>query len=148
MPINEELERSRLALHDIGRQEDEQFLFRYRLGLLLEEPSQNRHAREIGNARHGVALRIDKDPANHHGLAIADNDLGIGFSAVDTWTSRIASCTDGVSGCANLHHDLLTDFLGISRGNLRSHIQFQVRIHKGCLSPLEGGRLERDRFPL
>ena len=87
-------------------------------------------------------------PSDHHGLAITDHDLGRGFATVDTWTSRIASCTDCVSGCANLHHDLLTDFLGISRGNLRSHIQFQVRIHKGCLSPLEGGRLERDRFPL
>ena len=39
LTINEELEGSLLALHDTGRQEDEQFLFRYRLGLLLEEPS-------------------------------------------------------------------------------------------------------------
>ena len=148
LTINEELAGSLLALHDTGRQEDEQFLFRYILGFLLEEPSQNRHAREIRDARYVVSLGIDKDPADHHGLAIADNDLGIGFSTVDTWTSRIASCADCVSGCANLHHDLLTDFLGISRSNLRSDIQFQVRIHKGCLSPLEGGRLEWDRFPL
>src|SRR5882762_2187694 len=148
LPLNEELEGSLLALHDSGRQEDEQLLFRYRLGLLLEEPSQNRHAREIGDASHAVVLRIDKDPADHHGLAIADHDLGSGFAAVNTWTSRIASCTDCVSGCANLHHDQLTGFLRISRGNLRSHIQLQVRIHKGRLSPLERGRLERDRFPL
>ena len=39
LPIDEELEGSLLALHDSGRQEDEQLLFRYRLGLLLEEPS-------------------------------------------------------------------------------------------------------------
>src|SRR6266581_2965911 len=90
LPIYEELEAKLLALHDTGRQEDEQFLFRYSLGLLFEEPSQNRHAREIGDTKHGVALRIDKDPADHHGLAIADHELGRGFATVDTWTRRIA----------------------------------------------------------
>ncbi len=82
------------GLDNRRRQEDEQLLFRYRLGLLLEEPSQNRHAREIGDTSYAVVLRIDKDPADHHGLAIADIDLGSGFFAVDAWTSRIASCTD------------------------------------------------------
>ncbi len=39
LTINEELEANFLALHDSGRQEDEQFLFRYGLGFLLEKPS-------------------------------------------------------------------------------------------------------------
>jgi hypothetical protein len=146
--ISDGLEATLQILHDTGRQEDEQLLFRYRLGLLLEEPSQNRHARKIGDTSHAVALRIDEDPADYHGFAIADSDLGIGFAAVDTWTSRIAPCANGVSCCANLHLNGLADFFRITRGNLRSHIQFQVRIHKSGLSPLEGGRLERDRFPL
>src|SRR4029077_3113568 len=136
------------GFHDIGRQEDEQLLFRHILGFLLEKPSQDRHSREIGDANDGIALRIDKDTADHHGLTIADIDLGIGFASIDTWTSRIASRADRVSRCANLQHDQLTGFFWISRGNLRSHIQFQVRIHKSRLSPLEGGRLERDRFAL
>jgi len=82
------------SLDNSGRQEDEQLLLCDSLGLLLEEPSQNRHAREIGDTGHVVALRIDKDSADYHGLAVADIDLGIGFFAIDAWASGIASCTD------------------------------------------------------
>ena len=51
-----------LAFHDTGRQENEQLLFRYGLGFLLEKPSQNRHAREIRDTRHAVVWVSIKTP--------------------------------------------------------------------------------------
>src|SRR5262245_49159599 len=92
----------------------EQLLILNGFALQLEEPYPIRPSGEIGDTKHLVVLCIDKDPTDHHGLPIADIDLSVGFAAIDTWTSRIAPCANGISGCTNLHHDQLTDFLGIS----------------------------------
>src|SRR6059036_638070 len=84
------------ALHDGGREEDQQFLPRDRLGFVLEQPAQHRDAGEVGDTGHGVDLAIHEDPADHHRLAIADHHLGVRFPLVDAGPGRIASGTHGV----------------------------------------------------
>ena len=90
-----------LGLHNLGRQEDQELLLRHRFRLVLEQPSEDRDSRQIRHSLHVVVLRIDEDTADDHGFAVADDDLGVRFPAIDARTSRIASRTHGVAGGAS-----------------------------------------------
>jgi hypothetical protein len=137
-----------LGLDDGGSQEDQQFLLRDAFRFVLEQPAEDGNPREIWHALHVVVLCIDEDSADDHGFAVAHDDLGVRFAAIDARTGRVASCANGIARRTHAHHDLLADFPGITGRDLRRDVQLQIGIDEGRLGALQLGGLKRNRFTL
>jgi hypothetical protein len=118
------------------RQEDQQLLLGDILGLVFKQPSQDWDTRQIRNTCHVIRLGIDENTADDHRLSIANQNLRRGLATVNARTRGVTPCTHRIPGGSDFHEDLFPDFLWITRGNLRRHVQFQVCVHEGSLRAL------------
>ena len=96
-------------------EEDQEFLLGDILGLVLEQPSENRDSGQIRDTSNVVGLRVDEYAADDHRLPVSNQHLCGSLTSVDARTRRVASRADGVSSGPYFHEDLFTDFFWISR---------------------------------
>src|SRR6516225_10754673 len=129
-----EILRDRLPVDDPRGDEDQQLLAVIALGGASEEEAQEGKLAKEGDHRGAARTAAHVDAANHRGIAILDQYLGVGFLALDrrlTVGSSVCWVRLVVLG-ADVHHHAAV------LGNVRRHFQREPRLNERSIDA--GGR--------